>query len=90
MLGLSVPRIYLQSGCHLHNGVGEMRISVLDRFVEWVVIDRSYILLNLGGAVMICNPLVRDVCLAYRSHAFIYISAVTCTVVWVYRLMFGH
>jgi len=45
MLGLSVPRIYLQTGCHLHNDVGEMsacRIPVLDRYVERVDIDRIY------------------------------------------------
>ena len=50
MLGLSVPRIYLQSGCHLHNGVGEMRISVLDRYVEWVVIHRSYTVKSRRGS----------------------------------------
>jgi len=45
MLGLPVPRIYLQSGCHLHNDVGETsayRIPVLDRYIEWVDIDRAY------------------------------------------------
>ena len=45
MLGLPVPRINLQSGFHLYDGVGEMsacRIPVLVRYVEWVDIDRDY------------------------------------------------
>jgi len=46
MLALPVPRINLQSGCHLYNGVGEMsacRIPVLVRYVEWVDIDKAYL-----------------------------------------------
>jgi len=53
MLGLLVPRIYLQSGYHLHNGVGETRISVLDRYVEWVVIDRSYTVKSQRGTYVL-------------------------------------
>ena len=50
MLGLPVPRIYLQSGCHLHSGVGEMRIPVLDRYVEWVDIGRAHTVKSRRGS----------------------------------------
>ena len=42
MLGLPVPRIYLQSGCHLHDVVAETsahRIHVPVRYAVWVNID---------------------------------------------------
>ena len=45
-----LPRINLQSGCHLHNGVGEMRISVVDRYVEWVDIDKAYTVKSQRGS----------------------------------------
>jgi len=50
VLGLPVPRINLQSGCHLYNGVGEIRISVLDRYVEWVDIDKAYTVKSRRGS----------------------------------------
>jgi len=53
MLGLSVPRIYLQSGCHLYNGVGEVSaclIPVLDRYVDWVDIGRAYTVKSQRGS----------------------------------------
>jgi len=53
MLGLPVPRINLQSGCHLHNGVGEIRISVLDRYVDWVDIGRAYIVKSQRGSYVL-------------------------------------
>jgi len=56
MLGLQVQRIYLQSGCHLHNGVGEMSaciIPVLDRYVEWVDIDRAYTVKPQRGSYLL-------------------------------------
>ena len=53
MLGLPVPRINLQSGCHLYNGVGVMsacRIPVLDHYVELVDIDRAYTVKSQRGS----------------------------------------
>jgi len=75
MLGLPVPRINLQSGCHLYNGVGEMSacsIPVLDRYKEWVDIDRAYTVLSQEGqSVMICTR-GKICCLAYRSHVYLH------------------
>jgi len=76
MLGLPVPRIYLQSGCHLHNGVGETsayRIPVLVRYVEWVDIDRAYTVKSRRGSYDL-QPISKRCCLAYRSHACVYIQ----------------
>jgi len=60
MLGLPVPRINLQSGCHLYNGVGEMsayRIPVLDHYVEWVDIDRAYTVKSRRAVIRYWRPL---------------------------------
>jgi len=76
MLGLPVSRINLQSGCYLYNGVGEMRISVRDRYVEWVDIDRAYTVKSHRGSYYLF-PLVEmfglsvpRVCLHSRCNVY--------------------
>jgi len=80
MLGLPVPRINLQFGCHLYNGVDEMSaciIPVLDRYVDWVDIDRAYTVKSQRGSYylfplveMLFGLSVPRVCLHSRCNVY--------------------